>query len=550
MPLNQNKKASVKKSNTRYSTSRSTSRVGSSGLARSSKSSLFTRRNGLIVAALAAVCGVVAVAFSFAGGTPDYQYSLTTKCAGQQASQSCKDLSAEAMVYRLYKGIFNRPPAPSEYAYWTQKLAGDRQRSQDMATSLIPSNPALKAASNQQFVETIYTGVFGRAADPKGPVTYVKRLNNKSLTRGQVLVDLVISKNAKVNNESAFNLYLASAAPVTIKENAKEDQLKRLAAMKNYAKLAQASANSAKKHENAAKSALSAAKNSTSLEAISANKQTAVAEATKAGADARAAIATKAAASRLKAKATELAEYATDIGSNPTYGMAKINDVYKIVVAYDKNATKSSSEAVKTLAQIDAAYAAREAKIAEEAARRAIEQANVGADSGGDPGPNCSGSQIILNGKCVNLSDLTYLGDSKKINDCKKLYGNRAQISGSVGNIACTQKPPPKRCNSATEVRRGNACVQQVVFAKSVTCPSIGSVKLRVKTRPVGATGKNMYNCWGVLTTDGVNFDPSPAANSVVVSRKPELVTCFDSAHYQPVAADDYWVWCGRIPGK
>jgi hypothetical protein len=69
---------------------------------------------------------------SFAGGTPDYQYSIAEKCAGDQATQSCKDLSAEALVYRLYVGLSGRQPNKGELADWTQKLAGERSQALKM----------------------------------------------------------------------------------------------------------------------------------------------------------------------------------------------------------------------------------------------------------------------------------------------------------------------------------------------------------------------------------------------------------------------------------
>lgn len=57
------KRSSVRKTSTK-SSSRLKSQVGGSSLARNKKPSLFSGRNGLIVAALAAIVGLVFVAFS------------------------------------------------------------------------------------------------------------------------------------------------------------------------------------------------------------------------------------------------------------------------------------------------------------------------------------------------------------------------------------------------------------------------------------------------------------------------------------------------------
>jgi hypothetical protein len=77
-----NKKAPVRTSSSRpkvkpkaSTKSRPKARVGSSPLTKP-KSRLFGGRRGFVVAGLLAIIGLVAVAFSFAGGVPKYQYSL------------------------------------------------------------------------------------------------------------------------------------------------------------------------------------------------------------------------------------------------------------------------------------------------------------------------------------------------------------------------------------------------------------------------------------------------------------------------------------------
>ena len=203
-----NKKAPVKKVNTRTK-----SRVGSSSLAKSSKSSLFTKRNGLIVAALATVAGLALVAFSFASGVPPYQYSYNENCVPNattnpsgpnqktdaqelQDQKDCYSKSAQAMVYRLYRGIKANNPDPSGYQYWTQQLAGDRVGSQAAAEQIIASNATLKDATNEVFLTALYKNMLFRDPDAKGLENWKKRMTNKQWTKARVAVTFATSKES------------------------------------------------------------------------------------------------------------------------------------------------------------------------------------------------------------------------------------------------------------------------------------------------------------------------------------------------------------------
>lgn len=224
------KKTAVKRTSMR-STTRPKSRVGGSNLAKNSSSPLFSKRNGLIAAGLAAIAGIVFVALSFAGGTPDYQYSVSAKCAGQQASQSCKDKSAEAAVYRMYKGVLGWNPDSAGYQYWVQLYAGDRVPTTTvMNRFLAQSAPKAKLAplaSDEQFVAYLQKNFTGKTTPVTASNYWVKQLQQRKLTRNDVVRKFVFLSESIKYSQPGFNAYLASAAPVAVKQTALAAQTER-----------------------------------------------------------------------------------------------------------------------------------------------------------------------------------------------------------------------------------------------------------------------------------------------------------------------------------
>lgn len=91
---------------------------------------------------------------------------------------------------RLYRAYFLRNPDPSGLDFW----AGRRRRgvtlssiSQQFAAS---SEFARRYGSltNAEFIDQIYQNVFDRAPDPSGREFYLRRLNDRSWSRGQVVL--------------------------------------------------------------------------------------------------------------------------------------------------------------------------------------------------------------------------------------------------------------------------------------------------------------------------------------------------------------------------
>lgn len=354
MPIN--KKAPVKKVNTRTK-----SRVGSSSLAKSSKSSLFTKRNGLIVAALATVAGLALVAFSFASTTPDGQYSYSTTCASTSAdattnttgttdSTSCIAKSAEALAFRLYTGAKGVDAAPdaATYASLTQKLAGDRIQPNVLAKDLLSPT-----GDNDAFIASLYKNILHRDPDPNGKKYWQNKLsatNPKKWSRYRVLATFATSKEAKSSkNSTYFQNFLTDAKPaaVAVTPTALQAQQARYAQMVKYAKAVKgvkkfkdaAAAAEKSKDAAAADAALKSAK-----DAYASNK------------------ANRKAARKVYDEARSLALYATDLKEQPAgtkkpYAWSKIVSQYNKVKA-GETAGKSAVAAInKSVANIAAAPA-------------------------------------------------------------------------------------------------------------------------------------------------------------------------------------------------
>lgn len=211
-----NKKASTTKA-----------RVGGSAL--SKKTTLLTKRNGIIVAALAAVAGLAFVAFSFASGvsTKPYQYSanlcgLEKRTANPNglkqlsaSTKNCYNKSAEALVYRLYKGVLKRNPDAGGYAYWTQQLAGDRT-SYSRVTSLFMGTSQTRTVSsnlvkNEDFVKSISVNFTGRSELNSYDKYWVGQLNNGKKSRTEVVTRYAIHKDSIAYQQSALLAYLETA---------------------------------------------------------------------------------------------------------------------------------------------------------------------------------------------------------------------------------------------------------------------------------------------------------------------------------------------------
>jgi hypothetical protein len=162
-----------------------------------------------------------------------YQYSVY-QCSSFDKTKidtkdDCFNESAEALTYRLYAGVLGRDPDPSGFKFWTQKLAGDRERPTRMATRMISGSKTAKSKSNRQFVAGLYAGALGRKNQSKGSLdAWQKRLDNKSWSRGKMAAHFANEDLSKRRKANEFANYIKKAPQVIIKENAKRKQEERL----------------------------------------------------------------------------------------------------------------------------------------------------------------------------------------------------------------------------------------------------------------------------------------------------------------------------------
>lgn len=183
-----------------------------------SRATLFGGRRGFVVAGLLAIIGLVAVAFSFAAGTPNYQYTI----GSQSKSGSGLDHnahSAEGFTYLAYKGVLGRGANTAEINAWSQKLAGDRTKPSEVLATIMGR---LSSGSNSAFVATVYKNFLGRKPDKKGQDYWLKQLKS-GRTRQSVVLGFIGSAEVIKSNQAA----LLALTPATIVETARNAQAKR-----------------------------------------------------------------------------------------------------------------------------------------------------------------------------------------------------------------------------------------------------------------------------------------------------------------------------------
>ena len=192
---------------------------GSGGLIDSKR---FNVKRAVPVVAVVAIAGGYFVYRSFAGTATvpprAYQYSVgdcQKRVSGKVDSSLavCQGKSAEALVYRYYKTLFNRPPDSGGYKYWTQKLAGDRMQPTDVATTMIEGNATLKTKSNDLFVTDLYKNGLLRNPDTAGKKYWVDSLGTKKATKASAAVQFVAGSEGIKQQAAGFESFISQGAP-------------------------------------------------------------------------------------------------------------------------------------------------------------------------------------------------------------------------------------------------------------------------------------------------------------------------------------------------
>lgn len=298
--------------------------------------------------------------------------------------------SAEALTFRMYKGILNRAPDTAGYKFWVQKLAGDRINPMDMANQLTATK-TVASLSTDAYVTALYKQYLktdAPAKDKSGYDYWVKQINEKKWSRAKVAYQFAVLDRTKTVQTADFQTFafgsttgtkLLANRTVEVKQNAKTKQVSRLTTAKNYVAVAksqydgtQSNVNAAKPNLETAKSIAAKAKPSRSdLTAIANNEKTAKSWLAKAQTSAKNASITNEKAKKLASEAADVSAYSADISNSEIQSRAD-----KVLVFY-----ASANNNVKSLntliASIGSQYKVAEGKYQTEQAR--LEQARLDA---------------------------------------------------------------------------------------------------------------------------------------------------------------------------
>lgn len=119
------------------------------------------------------------------------------KCqtASANSKASCIDRSVEALVYRTYRGGFDRDPDVEGFNFWINSMMSGTQTPNSLATSVVKSLniPYTNATttvqiSNEKFVQRAYERILQRQPDAGGKAYWINQLNTGATTRDKIII--------------------------------------------------------------------------------------------------------------------------------------------------------------------------------------------------------------------------------------------------------------------------------------------------------------------------------------------------------------------------
>ncbi len=107
-----------------------------------------------------------------------------------------KEPSIADFVERLYTIALNRASEPEGKAFWVKEIEDGNRTGGDCAYFFLIEAPEFKnrGLSDEDFVETLYKTFFDRASEAEGKAFWVGQLKNKTMTRDQVIMGFIDSK--------------------------------------------------------------------------------------------------------------------------------------------------------------------------------------------------------------------------------------------------------------------------------------------------------------------------------------------------------------------
>jgi hypothetical protein len=110
-----------------------------------------------------------------------------------------QDKTQRGPLVRLYKAYYKRWPDAGGYDYWIRKMKTGTSLTKvsDFFATSNEFKTKYGSVSNEEFVLLVYNNVLNRTPDPGGYNYWVKRLNEKKITRGGVMLQFSESSEFK-----------------------------------------------------------------------------------------------------------------------------------------------------------------------------------------------------------------------------------------------------------------------------------------------------------------------------------------------------------------
>jgi hypothetical protein len=110
-----------------------------------------------------------------------------------------QDAVKRGPLVRLYKAYYKRWPDAGGYDYWVRKMKGGATLSSvsDYFAKSSEFQRNYGSLSNDDFVKLVYTNVLGRVGDQQGYNYWLKKLNDKKITRGGLMIQFSESSEFK-----------------------------------------------------------------------------------------------------------------------------------------------------------------------------------------------------------------------------------------------------------------------------------------------------------------------------------------------------------------
>lgn len=176
---------------------------------KSKKLSTFNLKTAIRILTVAVIVVVILFQSMPSSALPAAKYRYRSSQCGRSDSE-CMKYSAEAGVFRLYRGIFNRNPDNGGMAFWAQRLQSGTSSTTDMAASLLGSSEwrsAHQNLNNAQFVNQTYQFALKRAADTNGYNYWLGKLNGGTSKAHMVASIIGSSESANVWHGTFMSIY-------------------------------------------------------------------------------------------------------------------------------------------------------------------------------------------------------------------------------------------------------------------------------------------------------------------------------------------------------